>query len=561
MPEAVSPVPAGARRALHLLVLFSLPVALTVVLPEWVYTNLGALDAWIYNGFFRHTASYTSSLFPGTYYGTRLAWILPGHLAYSVFSPVVANAVLHVTFYCVAVAVVYAIVSELTAASTALFTALAFGLYLPVVRSMGDDYIDTAVITYSALASLAMIRATRAGASRWPGVWAGMASGAMLHSNVGTAFLVPATLVWIVPFSMDRTAWRRAVWVFGHWCLGGLLLTLLLALFSVTEGGPWLFFVPSFTWLNGMSSNPWDVTGLAWVWGAPWTFMPFALAVGTVVLLVSPGRRAAMTPLQRRALAGFLLTYAIFFLWDNVGPGNALALSYYVSWLYPSAFVLIGAVFLGAAPRPALHYPMVFALAGWLLLSLMVPAFDVEAYRMAGLAICVTLAVLAALMRSATAAAITLVALLTVINFEVPQFRAVPEQASQFRVADRGMQFTDRFTGGTVPRFALSGNDALMPYFRAVASQYLWQFTVVSMNFPVVTPVAATQVRPGTVVILLAARPETGAAFNDAFSPYGLVGVPLGSDRIDTPGGEIFMTAIRAETAEVDAGRADGQGR
>jgi len=41
------------------------------------------------------TCEYKRDLFYGVYYGSRLSWILPGFLVHSIFSPVVANCVLH----------------------------------------------------------------------------------------------------------------------------------------------------------------------------------------------------------------------------------------------------------------------------------------------------------------------------------------------------------------------------------------------------------------------------------------------------------------------------------
>jgi hypothetical protein len=106
---------------------------LTVALPDWVYSQSDYIDAWVYHGFFRHLETYAGGMFPRTYYGSRLGWIVPGYVAYHLFSPRIATVVLHLTFYSVAVSSVYLIARRISNASSALFCAVAFGLYLPAV--------------------------------------------------------------------------------------------------------------------------------------------------------------------------------------------------------------------------------------------------------------------------------------------------------------------------------------------------------------------------------------------------------------------------------------------
>src|SRR5580704_9248226 len=78
---------------LNCLLLASIPIAMSIVNSDWLYTSIGFLDPWVNVGYFLH---YSDPEFGAGYYkAARLSWIIPGFIAYHVFQPVVANYVLH----------------------------------------------------------------------------------------------------------------------------------------------------------------------------------------------------------------------------------------------------------------------------------------------------------------------------------------------------------------------------------------------------------------------------------------------------------------------------------
>ena len=281
------------------MLLVALPLTLTVVLPDWMYSPPEAIDAWVYHGFFRHLESYSSTMFRGTYYGSRLGWIVPGYVAYHLFTPFTATLILHLTFYCVAVSSLFVIVRRIAGPSNGLFAAFTFGLYLPAIRALGWDYIDGPLIAYTLLTLALGIHGVEESRRAWT-LASGVAAGLLLNTNIVAVLLFPSIFVWVVP---ERLKSWMSLWVHAVlWLAGIALATLLLMVFSVTTGGNWDVFLDSFRWLRDQGwTNPWDVEGLSWVATSPWAFLPVCTLVGALVAWLVPGRR--MVPGQLRAIA------------------------------------------------------------------------------------------------------------------------------------------------------------------------------------------------------------------------------------------------------------------
>src|SRR5664279_5036842 len=95
---------AGENAALpYAIALLLLPVVVLWRHDDPLYTPLWQADPWFYLGYFRDLVNFKRDSFPGFYYGSRLSWILPGFLAHWLFSPLVANAVLHLSVHSIGV--------------------------------------------------------------------------------------------------------------------------------------------------------------------------------------------------------------------------------------------------------------------------------------------------------------------------------------------------------------------------------------------------------------------------------------------------------------------------
>jgi hypothetical protein len=134
--------------SVFLLLLFFINRNLFIINP---YT--GTIDPWLYTGYFINFESYYQT-FGILYYGTRLSWIIPGYILYTIFPVLTANYVLHFGFFSAAVLSLYNILKQTISDRVAVFTALLFAGYVYFLIEIGWDYISGAVITFFLLTLL-----------------------------------------------------------------------------------------------------------------------------------------------------------------------------------------------------------------------------------------------------------------------------------------------------------------------------------------------------------------------------------------------------------------------
>jgi len=541
----------------HWVVMLALPMLLTAAIPDWMYTQTDAIDPWVYHGFFRHLVAYTTTMFPQTYYGSRLGWIVPGYVAYHLFSPAVANAILHLTYYGLAVCSLYWIVRSTAGTVNALFATFAFGLYLPVIRAFGSDYVDGPVIAYALLAAALGMHGVN-DERRWATLASGMAIGAMLNSNVGAALLLPSVLVLLAPRPGRLEGWKPLVVQAGLWGIGIALCTTVLAVISATIGGQWDFFLTSFRWMRGQGlTKLWDVTGISWLAASPWVLLPMSTLMATGLVLIVPGRRDHVTFNHLRAFASLGVSIAAFAVRDLVGPGLLLYWPFYASWLVPWTFIAIGAIFDSgfgpASARPTTELvvlplsvcAIVFSLAWPERAQLPLPV-------LAGFGVTVALLAVAAFARPA---ALGRLFVATALVFLHGWLSATPyyydrtmDRADGFDVIDRGVRIIERYVTVDRPRFLLAPPRKLGHYVQGLTSVYLWGYTIAADRFPSVTAKQAAEISPGLMVIVIAEDENAAAEFDNVFARYGFRGELKGAERLDTRHGPLYMTFLEAKT-------------
>jgi hypothetical protein len=251
------------------------------------FTSAGNIDPWVYHGYFEHFSEFISSWFPGTYYGSRLAWIIPGYITYAILSPVIANYVLHFTVYYLGALSLYYIVSQFYGAQAGLLASIAFTTYPYLWDAVGWDYVDGIGVGYY-LCLIALIVRMRRRPHWIPGVLAGMVYSALLYTNavwvvltplpVGIYVLAPASLSARVGLSFKGVAAFLT-----SFAVGIIALTLPLCYINHKAGGAFWFYRPSVQYVFSHASgvSVWKNQGYAWLKHAPW------LIYGCMALLVS----------------------------------------------------------------------------------------------------------------------------------------------------------------------------------------------------------------------------------------------------------------------------------
>jgi hypothetical protein len=362
------------------LVLSAIPLALSVFNASWLYSPVGYLDPWYNVAYFIH---YPDASFANDYYKiARLPWLIPGYAAYYIFTPVVANYLLHICFLIVAVIFFYLTVRRMFGSAISLATAALLAVFVPFHGSGGWDYQNTGAGTYYII-SFYLVTLASASKDRSP-VWllAGAAFAAAVHATMSFANLMPILLMQFMTLSkkeLGRYPSRGDMLHAGLLFLGGgLLLTILLGLINLAVGRDFLFFK---ILLQIVLSRIADSSGQA-AWWLPWStgwFLeaPWYLAMPAAILVISAGTMiaalAVRSRLQPSAVAlslqfQYLLVGLLWIVWQSLGQ-TALQPDYFAYPIYPPMFfALAGLAALWQRSRGQQHdVPMWFAmLAGTL---------------------------------------------------------------------------------------------------------------------------------------------------------------------------------------------------
>src|SRR5579871_3721471 len=138
--------------SLYWIVVLLLPLLVLWHHRDALFSPLWYTDPWFYLGYFRNLVNFKREIFPGSYYGSRLAWILPGFLVHSVFSPLIANSILHLAVHSTATVSFFSILRRTIGARSALLATMAFSVQPWLWAATGWDYPDGAGIAYFLLA-------------------------------------------------------------------------------------------------------------------------------------------------------------------------------------------------------------------------------------------------------------------------------------------------------------------------------------------------------------------------------------------------------------------------
>jgi hypothetical protein len=541
----------GRKRRWSMAALAALPVVLTWALPDWYISLPSGIDPWFYHGFFRHLDGYNTDMFPGTYYGTRLAWILPGHALFAVFAPDRAELILHVICYCAAAGAVYWIVREIADAGSALFSAITFGLFLPAARGLGDDYVAAGVVTYALLASALALAASRYRPWRALLFGSGFLTGAMFHSNIVSTFLVPTILVWIVPASLEIGAWKRAARMALVWGLGFATCTAALGLVSLQHGGRFLFFVPSFVWMwASMGTNPWNQKGFQWVYEVPWSLMPAATALACAAVCLRHERRAALDDGRVRALAAFGFIFGLFLVWDFVGSAAVLYWPFYASWLHPTAFIALGAAVIGTARRSGVDRLVLAGAVAALAVSLARPDLVPILFKAEGIAAVLAVMAAAGSVPGRAAAAVLGAAVIVHLNVWASAtgfFSPHEPRLDVFQAVDGAVrQIEHHSPSNRPPRFLYDAKDPKLGlHYNAIAGVYLWGYSIVSSRYPAVNAEEAKLIPAGTLATIMSGEAYDAAVADRALAPHGLRVDIVAMEQVQTANGPLHLTFVR----------------
>jgi len=278
--------------------------------PFAIYSPIGFIDPWLYTGYFTNFA-YLLRHHGFTYYVSRLPWIIPGRIAFGIFSPERASLLLCAVIVTVSVISLYWMVRWHYGSTPAVLAALALITNASFMAAAGWHYPDGAAIAYGMVALAFYLRPN--GSPAWNAFFAACA----LTLSAGTNLASTPVMLSLLVIPLWR--WRHSARQLGRQGLGTLagvaVTVLMLSILSESVLGDARVFKPQFDMLLLTANHP---SYLKEMWGSGAGFLPgalnlftpaFLLALGPV-LLIGPRKPAAAARLSYLALLACCLLYA-----------------------------------------------------------------------------------------------------------------------------------------------------------------------------------------------------------------------------------------------------------
>ncbi len=291
------------------------------------------IDPWIYFGYFLDLKTHLNA-FPGTYYGTRLPWILPGFLAYKFLPASLATWVLHFTFLYASIISLYIIVKKTISDRAALISASLMTGYYWFFQAIADNNVDGAGIAYFLLTLLMLTSQKSARFSQLKFFFAGVFCACMIYTQLFLIIMTPFVLSYYL--FVNRSIKIRQVFLF---LVGFSCLTIFLCTINYILCRDFWFFMHSVRWLHSFVSsgpNPWwvplskDLT---------WLLLPAVILYGSLTSLRSP----ANSSYARFFQIFYISSCILFLIIQYICKQPALSLYYYTSYLYPAMFLALSA--------------------------------------------------------------------------------------------------------------------------------------------------------------------------------------------------------------------------
>lgn len=293
------------------------------------------IDPWFYTGSFVNFR-YLYQALGGTYYPSRLPWIVPGVAVHAVFGPTVAYFVLHATYYFGGGLFAYLLIRRFFGRAVALASYALLMLTPLFYNAYVDDYPDGALLTY--LFAGGYFGLTASG-SRRPWLRS-IAAGFFLAAAVGTNLFAGVIIAFLlIVFAFVRIdalrAPRMLVMELAFGLVGVAALLVACGSFSLAYGGRFLFFMPQIRELGYLSTSSYKTSGAAWVLHEPQLALPAFAAVCAGILVTARLRGALRShfDLSARFAVGAVLSTLLFYgtmvLWEFAFTGDFLEYSFY----------------------------------------------------------------------------------------------------------------------------------------------------------------------------------------------------------------------------------------
>ena len=563
-------VPSAPRHLwIYFLAVLALPIVVLWHQDNALYSPPYYADPWFYLGFFRDLVEYKRYLFYGTYYGSRLSWILPGFLVHSIFSPVVANCVLHLTVQSVATLSFFYVLRWTAGVRVAFLATIVFAVNPWLWVATGWDYPDGIGIAYCLLAMALLTRSAVRPTGTWTLILSGATLAAMVYTHVFLATLAPlivlyyAGLLWawhrqsVIPL-LRRSTLRASLSFLG--------LTILFCFANYALDGNVWFYLPSIRQAFDLAGNFRFVRSI-WFQHqlVPWLWPAVAGSVVAILLVPIHLKKKAASSSAPSLLFSVLLLLAVAYMGYLQVRGTTVLGHYpYVSYLLPFIFLVLGVSFWPAVEtmRGSTYIVicslscLAFAALWYNPYQLRIPSFTNLRGVITLTALCAVCALLlrrrsvGTLLAMAGFTAFTAVGLIQTVYFGGVDLHGNREQYKRI------MQARERIEGirkGRDLRFWFDRQEPNAHEYEGLNALYLEEFTQIGTSFP---KGCGEPVDPDTVIVVLSQQPHTTelarGALADCWGPFGMRPAVLEDTVVDRPERPYHMAFLRAAADVTD---------
>lgn len=346
--------PASLRNGLYWVAVLLLPLLVLWHRDNVLYSPPWYTDPWFYLGYFKDLVNFKRDLFPGAHFGSRYSWILPGYLIHSLFSPVTANFILHLTVHSIATLSLFSILRVTAGVRAAFLTAMVFSLHPWLWAATGWDYVDGPGIAYCLLALALLTQSVRQPARRGSLLLAGMALAGMLYTNLSwitVAPLLPLSYIALV-WAWHRTPMIRSLAAVCVWSGAGFgIVTVAFSGVNYLLDGSFWYLRTSIEMARTLAAN-WHYPTRIWENGGlvPWLWFSVVAGITAIILLPRRLRNGAVRHNAAGLLFSAQLLVTLAFMAYLQYRGIALLRQYtYSTHLLPFVFLVIGISFWPAA--------------------------------------------------------------------------------------------------------------------------------------------------------------------------------------------------------------------
>jgi hypothetical protein len=506
------------------------------------------VDPWVYLGFFRNLVNFKRDLYPSTYYGSRLSWIIPGFLVHHIFSTVVAAFVLHLLVFFTASISLYYTLSVTIERRPALLCALAFGLYPFLWSAVGTDYVDGVGIAYYLLTTAFLTKAAFVKKPAYFLAAAGVVYALLFYSNITWAVFAPILglhYLWLKREPGLRRLCAAFVWACVWSAAGFAAATVVLGTINYGLDGNFWFYRPSIQYaLNNVAlRSPWYQGIIVFGHLVPWLWLPFlAVTVGCLYYGAS-----VVTGTFRASDAG-----ALYILELGIGLGvfgymqsrgaAPLGTYFYASYLIPLTFLGVTALTWSAARLLDTKRFVTIQLIALCVMVIPWWVSDSQFLRRAGSEPLVAGILAGGLLWGAVVSrrqhgslysAVACFGLLYIsIAPGAPDSRAGSQLRYERVMSER--EEIEAVRENRRIRWWYNDKDPNASDFKGLSSTYLWGYTLVSLNFPEI-PAQATFSTP-TLLGIASSRPDLREAamhnLEGILKPRHLVAIWKRVDRV-----------------------------